>query len=165
MDQTNQGPGPTSSGSGLGKVIGGIVVLVVLLAAGYYFLQTREEHPASEQAQTNQSQSAGTDSTDNPAGIPADQGTVKSFTVVGKAFSFTPSEISVKKGDTVKITFQNDNGFHDLRIEGYNLGTKQIQSPASETFQFVAHKAGTFEFFCSVMNHRQLGMVGKLIVE
>jgi uncharacterized cupredoxin-like copper-binding protein len=31
--------------------------------------------------------------------------------------------------------------------------------------QFVADKTGTFEFYCSVGNHRQMGMVGTLVVQ
>jgi len=36
-------------------------------------------------------------------------------------------------------------------------------TPTSVTF--VADKTGTFEYYCSVGNHRAQGMVGKLIVE
>src|SRR3990167_6785949 len=37
----------------------------------------------------------------------------KSFTVVGKNFSFSVGEIRVKKGDKVSVTFTNESGFHD----------------------------------------------------
>jgi len=171
MDEQNQAQNtgsssPKSSGGGAGKLIGGIVVLAVIVVAGYYFLQSREEHPSSEQMATSPNQSTPTNNnttTNPPVNPPASE--VKSFTVTAQGLSFSPKEIKVKKGDTVQIKFVNAGGFHDLRIDGYNVGTKQIQSPGEETFQFVADKAGTFEFFCSVMNHRQLGMKGNLIVE
>lgn len=90
---------------------------------------------------------------------------VKSFMVEGKPFEFNPKEIKVKKGDTVKITFKNNEEFHNLTIDGYNVGTKQINAGESDTIQFVADKAGTFEFFCNVDGHKDKGMVGNLIVE
>ena len=42
----------------------------------------------------------------------------------------------------------------------YRKATGQI-----DEVEFVVDKAGTFEYYCSVGNHRQMGMVGKLIVE
>ncbi|MEN9561085.1 MAG: hypothetical protein RIQ56_358, partial [Candidatus Parcubacteria bacterium] len=55
-------------------------------------------------------------------------------------------------------------GTHDFRIEGYDVGTKVIQGSASETFEFVADKAGDFEFYCSVGSHRAMGMKGTFTV-
>lgn len=89
----------------------------------------------------------------------------KAFTVVGDNFAFDVKEIKVKKGDTVKVTFENKEGFHDWVVDEFKAKTKQIAAGASETVEFVANKAGTFEYYCSVGQHRKMGMVGKLIVE
>ena len=91
--------------------------------------------------------------------------TIKTFTVSGKPFSFTPNQIRVKKGDTVKIVFANDGGFHDWVLDEFNARTAQIQSGQTAEVQFVADRTGTFEYYCSVGDHRALGMVGQLIVE
>ena len=93
------------------------------------------------------------------------QGSVKEFSVVGSPFKFNPSEIRVKKGDTVKITFKNSQGFHDFGIDEFNVKTKQANSPSEETVTFVADKAGEYPYYCSVGQHRANGMEGKLIVE
>ena len=90
---------------------------------------------------------------------------VKEFTVSGKNFSFTPSLITVKKGDSVKITFQNTAGFHDFKIDEFGVATKQAQSPATEVLEFIADKIGSFEYYCSVGSHRMMGMKGTLKVE
>lgn len=90
---------------------------------------------------------------------------VKSFKVEGENFSFSLKEIRVKKGDTVEIVFINKKGFHDWTIYEFNAKTKQINTGESETIRFVADKAGSFEYYCSVGTHRQQGMVGTLIVE
>jgi nitrite reductase (NO-forming) len=91
--------------------------------------------------------------------------TVKSFTVKGGEYYFDPAEIRVNKGDTVKITFVNQEGQHNWVIDAFNARTPIIGSGKTATVQFVADKTGTFEYYCSVGNHRQLGMHGNLIVQ
>ena len=80
-------------------------------------------------------------------------------------FAFSMNEIKVQQGDTVKIVFQNNDGFHDWVVDEFNARTKQINAGATDTVEFVADKAGTFEYYCSVGKHRELGMKGNLIVE
>lgn len=90
---------------------------------------------------------------------------VKEFTITGGAYFFKPNVMEVNKGDTVKITLVNSGGFHDLVIDEFNARTKQLQSGQSETITFVADKAGTFEYYCSVGSHRAMGMKGILTVK
>ena len=94
----------------------------------------------------------------------ATQSSPVQITIEGSKFAFVPSTFSVKKGQTVKITFKNVDGFHDLRIDEFKAFTKQIQGGASDSIEFVADKTGTFEYYCSVGNHRAQGMVGTLTV-
>ncbi|PJE76136.1 hypothetical protein COV04_01235 [Candidatus Uhrbacteria bacterium CG10_big_fil_rev_8_21_14_0_10_48_11] len=90
---------------------------------------------------------------------------VKTFTLSAQNYSFTPSEIRVKKGDTVKVVLSSANGFHDFVIDEFNTKTNRVLTGETAETQFVADKTGTFQFYCSVGNHRALGMVGNLIVE
>ncbi len=90
---------------------------------------------------------------------------VKEFTVTGQNYSFTPSTLTVNKGDTVKITFKNADGFHDFRIDEFNVATNRISGGSEESVTFVADKTGTFEYYCSVANHRAMGMKGTLTVK
>lgn len=100
---------------------------------------------------------------DAEAGIDIDAN-VKEFTVIGGNFEFSPSNMTVKKGDTVRITFRNNEGFHDFVIDEFDVATTQIQGGAEEVVEFVADEAGSFEYYCSVGQHRQMGMKGTLIV-
>lgn len=95
---------------------------------------------------------------------PSPSSAVKAFTIAAANYSFTPGAISVKKGDTVKITLKNTGGFHDLVIDEFGTGTKRLNNGQEETVIFVADKTGTFEFYCSVGSHRQMGMKGTLTV-
>lgn len=90
---------------------------------------------------------------------------VKEFTVTGANFSFNPSSITVKKGDRVKITFINSEGFHDWKIDEFGAATKQTKAPTTEVLEFTADKVGSFEYYCSVGSHKAMGMVGTLKVE
>lgn len=92
-----------------------------------------------------------------PAGAP--------ITVEGGMFYYEPNVIRVKKDQAVKIVFNNKEGVHDFVIDELEVKTKTIQAGQSETVEFIATEAGTFEFYCSVGNHRQMGMKGTLIVE
>jgi plastocyanin len=90
---------------------------------------------------------------------------VKTFEITGKNFEFSLKEIRVKKGDKVKIVFNDEQGFHDWVLDEFNARTPQLQSPNTASVEFVADKTGTFEYYCSVGQHRQMGMKGNLVVE
>lgn len=89
----------------------------------------------------------------------------KDITVTGSNFKFEPSTITVKKGQKVKITFTNAGGMHDFVIDEFNVKTKMIQTGQSDTVEFTPDKTGTFQYYCSVGNHRAMGMQGTLTVE
>ncbi len=149
------------------------VVLLVLVAVIVFvgFRNKKSEAPAEVRNEAQESH------VDIPPSMPPVQdkdksvtnsstsASVKEFTISGQNFSFTPNKLSVKKGDHVKITFQNTAGFHDLVIDEYGVATKQAQSPNTEVLEFTADKAGTFEYYCSVGSHRSMGMFGTLTVE
>lgn len=100
-----------------------------------------------------------------PRLIPAMVPGAKEFTVSGANYSFSPSDIKVKKGDTVRITFKNSGGTHDFKIDEFKVVTDMLQTGEEQIVQFVADKSGTFEYYCSVGQHRAMGMKGNLIVE
>src|SRR3989344_1954893 len=87
------------------------------------------------------------------------------FTVTGQNFSFLPAIINARKGDRVKIIFKNTGGFHDFKIDEFNVATQKIQEGAEETVEFIADKTGSFEYYCSIGNHRAMGMKGTLIIK
>ena len=98
-------------------------------------------------------------------GIEQTSAPAKEFTVTGSNFAFAPATLSVKKGDTVKITFVNSGGTHDLKIDEFNAATAKIGAGKQATITFIADKAGSFEYYCSVGSHRAMGMKGTLTVQ
>jgi plastocyanin len=89
---------------------------------------------------------------------------VKEFTINAAPYSFTPNIMSVNLGDTVKITVKNTKGTHDLKIDEFDVATRVLSIGEEQTITFVADKSGSFEYYCSVGNHRAMGMVGTLTV-
>jgi plastocyanin len=133
-------------------IVVGIIVLVIVVI----MVRSRGTTPAETDTPSSTEQT--------PAVTEQVPTAVKEFTVTGANFSFTPSTMTVKKGDTVKITFVNSGGFHDLKIDEFAVATKKLSSGAQEVVEFVADKAGTFEYYCSVGDHRAMGMKGTLTV-
>ncbi|MBI2436688.1 MAG: cupredoxin domain-containing protein [Candidatus Magasanikbacteria bacterium] len=82
----------------------------------------------------------------------------------GKNFEFSQKEISVTKGQKVTINFESTSGFHDWTIDEFNARTEQVNSGEKTSVTFTADKAGEFEYYCSVGEHRKIGMIGKFIV-
>ncbi len=154
-------------------IIVGIIVVVLIglgIMLGYTnnssSVSTDVTPPSTDTTNMNPGQTSGTTDT-----IPPSTGTqgqivaVKEFTVTGKNYSFSPLTLTVNKGDTVKITFKNAGGMHDLRIDEFNVSTKRIGDGEQDVVQFVADKAGMFAYYCSVGNHRAMGMEGTLVVK
>ena len=142
---------------------------VALLAAGCNQANDNQNTNNSSNTNTEAMSSNATNTNDSMSNSynanRAMTGETKTFTVNGNNFAFSPSEIRVKQGDTVKIEFKNTGGFHDWVLDEFNARTKQLPDGQSETITFVADKKGTFEFYCSVGKHREMGMKGNLIVE
>ena len=163
------------------KIILGAVIAIVAIAGIVWFgndegsMSATESPTVSVSPDSTSSPQASVSPTGSPTGSPQGTATktptpiisvgIKTFNVTGVAFSFTPTEIRVKKGDTVRIVFKNNQGNHDWTIDEFNARTPVIGAGSTATVQFVANKTGSFEYYCSVGNHRQLGMKGTLIVE
>ncbi len=95
-----------------------------------------------------------------PASAPAAGQTIET-TVEASNFQFEPAEINAKVGDTLKLTFKNKNGVHGLAIDGLNVDLKD-----GETAEIVLDKAGTYDFYCSIMcGAGHDNMTGKIVVE
>ncbi len=85
--------------------------------------------------------------------------------VSGTNFAFDKEVIRVKEGQTVRVVFTSESGFHDWVVDEFSAATAQVQTGGVTEVTFVADKKGSFEYYCSVGAHRANGMVGQLIVE
>ncbi|MBS3126603.1 cupredoxin domain-containing protein [Candidatus Woesearchaeota archaeon] len=95
----------------------------------------------------------------------AEKSTVKEFAMTAKRWEFTPSSITVNKGDTVKLTITSEDVTHGFNLPEFGVNA-QLQPGKTIAVEFVADKTGTFSFFCSVFcGTGHSGMRGTLIVK
>ena len=76
---------------------------------------------------------------------------------------FSVTEISVKKGDKVRIKVTNTKGDHDFKLDEFNI-YKETPLNQEVVIEFTADKAGEFIYYCNKPNHRTLGQWGTLKV-
>ena len=98
-------------------------------------------------------------------GILAEEG-VREIEVIATEYTFSPNTLSLTKGQKVILTFKNMGRMpHDFVVDELGIRTKTIQGGQSDTIEFTPNEAGIFGFYCSVSNHRLLGMEGSLEVK
>lgn len=94
---------------------------------------------------------------------------VKEFTIFAEKWEFVPNEITVKKGDRVKLnllTSEMDENF-SFKLSRYMYNDLVIIHPnETKTYEFIAYEPGTFIYRCETpCGHGKNLMVGKLIVK
>jgi len=121
------------------------IIVLLLLGVGVYFLFYNQDDSAS-----------GSD--------------VKVFSLTGEEFKFVMNgvdnpNIIVNEGDKVRIEFASTQGFHDWVLDEFDATTEKVNEGDSTSVEFIADKKGTFEYYCSVGQHRANGMKGIFIVQ
>jgi uncharacterized cupredoxin-like copper-binding protein len=83
-------------------------------------------------------------------------------------FKFDPSDPTVKSGE-VTFNLKNDGQTqHSLEIEDVNGEDVEIEgdvSPGSSGTLKANLKPGTYEFYCPVDSHKEMGMTGEITVK
>lgn len=152
---------------GKNAVIVAVLAVLLILGGGFYLMQMRNQDAPDTQFENRDTTPAvpSVSTSSDSASTGAEQSGVKEFTVTGSPFKFEPAQMSVNKGDKVKITFVNSNGMHNFVLDEFKVETKVLQAEQKETLEFTADKIGTFEYYCSVGNHKAMGMKGTFTVQ
>ena len=165
------------------------IIVFVLVLAGYLFFTNNNNDSASndtsldtpaldsedadvmiesaeeEQAQPPRFQPQNVSDSSETQDTQATSSDEQLFYVSGVNYEFDLKEIRVKEGDTVTINFISEEGFHDWTLDEFDVQTDAVDEREEASVTFVADQKGTFEYYCSIGNHRERGMVGTLIVE
>ncbi len=81
-----------------------------------------------------------------------------------RQYVWEPATITAKQGELVRLIVHNADVLHGLVIP--ELGVDQDIPPDGAVIEFVASKAGSFEFFCSIWcGEGHMEMRGRLVVE
>jgi plastocyanin len=139
------------------KNIGIVLLVLAVLGGGYMMMKgmTPKENMVSPTVAPTAGESM----------MPMEQ--VQELTLDSFEFGYDQKELALKKGQTVQMTLTNSGKMpHDWVVDEIaGAKTQMIKNGETTTITFVADTAGEFEYYCSVGQHRQQGMVGKLIVE
>lgn len=158
------------------KFILSLFAIGAIALAGWYLLNSDtasipEENEVFEDTESmDDNEANGVDTTDTDDATSEDTEDESSddevvFDVTGSNFEFDTEEIRVSEGDTVTINFTSTGGMHDWVVDEFDAATEIVNEGESTSVTFVADEAGSYEFYCSVGSHRDMGMVGELIVE
>lgn len=155
------------------------IIALVAIGGGYYFMSANKSNaPVNTEGTTieEKTESPTQQVTENPVKtisiVPSETITanttatnVKTINIEAGSFYFKPNKITVKKGDAVKIVFKAVDMMHNFYLDEFNVKGPTVKAGNTNTVQFTADKAGSFEFYCNVGTHRANGQVGTLIVE
>lgn len=153
-----------------------IAVIVILAVAGIGFFLVRSNSSTNETAVTTTPTEADDELTQTGSTSESaeeedkvesedSEEAVKTVNVEAGSFYYKPAEIRVKKGQKVKIVMKAVSLQHDFNIDELGVKMPITKNGETGTVEFTPEKAGTFEYYCSVGQHRAQGQVGKLIVE
>jgi len=150
----------------------GVAVLVVLAGGFFLFKSNNTTIRVMEETQTDESMMEEESVTEEASdeSMMEDENTMVDEDVIevdveGGSFYFEPSELTVKKGQTVRVNFTAVDAMHDFNLDEFNVDGTVVKEGESTMVEFVADQAGDFEYYCSVGQHRANGMVGTLTVE
>ena len=136
----------------MGKILT-IVIVLIVLGVGAYFLFSNGADVTGESVDDDM----------------IDGSDVKVFVVDSSHLRFyidgvENPDIVVNEGDRVRIEFSSSEGFHDWVVDEFGAATEKVTAGGKSSVEFVADKKGTFEYYCSVGQHRANGMKGNFIV-
>ncbi len=126
-----------------------VIGLAAMLAAATGYFSLRDSYGFYDS-----SASQGTAASSPPAG--------QEFRMVSGNFFFKPQKMTLARGKSVKITFQN-TGIHTFTVD--ELGVDIPLRGSTAVAEFTPSKAGTFVYYCKIPGHRERGMTGSLSVE
>jgi uncharacterized cupredoxin-like copper-binding protein len=127
-----------------------------------------DDNSSSDTGAATQASTAATNTAAGSTGGGGAAGAAGTVDLSATDFKFTPSDPSVNSGD-VTFTMKNDGQTaHSLEIEDVNGSDQEIEgdvAPGQSGTLKVNLKPGTYEFYCPVDDHKQMGMTGEITVK
>lgn len=157
MDEQNN-MGVSEKKMNMPLMAAGTVIALILLGL-FVFRASQEGKNVPESVKTGSPSAAKT-----AVSFPLTKDTL-SISMDAGSFFYSIKEIRVKKGQKIKIVLNSKDAMHDFVIDEFGVKMPLTKEGQANTVELTADKAGVFEYYCSVGQHRKNGQVGKLIVE
>ena len=95
----------------------------------------------------------------------ADGDEVRTVDVVASRFAFEPASIQVVEGERVRFRLHSADVPHSFAIKAFRVKTPIPKGDAGVMVEFVAERAGTYDFTCTeYCGNGHSRMKGKLVV-
>lgn len=135
------------------NTIFGLIAVGILIFGGYYFYNSKQNvQTPKEETKTVKEQ--------------VEIAKARIIVVEGSEFEFSPTSITIEKGEKIVLTFKNIGKFpHNFIVDELGIKSKTINGGEEDSIEFVSEKSGTFAMYCGVGNHREQGMEGEIVVE
>lgn len=130
-------------------IILGLVLLIV--GAGIFFFLPDNEEKANSQASGKE------------LGINTSKEPSSAYTLEMSNYKYSPNLISVNAGDIVTIQLVTNEGMHDFVIDDLKVQSNLLSEGEEQIISIAIPEDAsgkTFDFYCSIRNHRELGMEG-----
>jgi len=76
-------------------------------------------------------------------------------------YIYDPEDMSFSIGDKITLVLESETEFHTFTVEGLGIDVA-VAGGAVDEVTYTFETAGTYEFIC--IPHKELGMVGKIVV-
>ena len=118
---------------------------------------------------SNEETTAATTEAATETAAPPPGGKTRTISVSETDFALAPKDLTVKAGTTVTFEVRNDGGTdHNLEVEGPE-GESELEEDLapgdSGQLQVTFSKPGTYEWYCPVGDHQEMGMEGTITVK
>ncbi len=104
-----------------------------------------------------------------PLSTPAENNSADAdYTITMANYSFTPNIMQVNAGETIKVKIIGQDMLHDLIIDELDVKSVRLNAGEEAIVNITAPddaSGKSYEFYCSVGDHRQRGMVGTLTIK
>lgn len=147
-----------------------VIVLGLVLAGGVFWAMSNKGETSNDAmmpapSEVMEEKKVDEMVVDSPETMMEESSAAKVVVVEGNEFTFNADKITLKKGEKVKLVFKNTGKMtHDFVVDELSVRTKVIAGGAEDMVEFTPTEAGSYEFYCSVGKHREMGMVGTLTV-
>lgn len=140
----------------------GAIVLISVAVLGYTLLNKGGSIEESKEVPSTTTTPV-VEGASSSASVSTENG-MTTITMDAGAFYYKPNQITVKKGTKVKVILTSRDMMHDFNIDELQVKSGIAKSGETKTVEFIAEKVGSFEYYCSVGQHRKNGQVGTLVV-
>ncbi|MDZ7786254.1 MAG: cupredoxin domain-containing protein [Candidatus Saccharibacteria bacterium] len=159
-----------------GAIIGIIIALLAIGGGAAYFVMQDEEEVATTTTTSEQREVADEDETPGEATEGTEQNQPQDeeessdvdqeLTIDMRNYEFSVEEITASPGDTITLNLTNSGGEHNLFLDEFDVRSQTTNTGETTSVTFTVPKdaSGSYEYYCNIGQHRQLGMVGTLNV-